>query len=310
LVLGIAACLALEAQTAGRPQIAVSSCWDASGGGPAGVFGLGLRGDGQQEAILGVRFRNDSTVTLTHIVWRARFESGWIDFPDDGTFSPGIQIDRFLVISRHASGIWAGKRLFPYDSTSTDVPENCAVIATTDAGGGTWRDPSAPAAPWRLPPDFAHLAQMYPATLDTPTHQPIGIASCQYEIDGRFTDVRVRFTNLAAVASDSMRLRASYGTGAFAVDVRGDFEPRRLEDHRVRSTTPRAFPWRNVVTLDDPSKCELLSAHFVDGTIWQSPDATDPLPVTPTPAPNAVGYGAHRVTNAAAWLEPVPSPTP
>jgi hypothetical protein len=86
-----------------------------------------------------VGFRNDSSVELTSIVWRARFGRGWLDFTDSGDFAPGATVTQTLY--------WRAGLAGGYYRNGA---ENCAVVATQAKNGEHWQRAGAV-----LDPDYS-----------------------------------------------------------------------------------------------------------------------------------------------------------
>ncbi len=255
-------------------------------------------------AALTVRFRNDSNTTLTSILWRAKYGSGYIDFPDHGTFPPGT------VTVRDMSLFWTVLVSSPIKAEYIGLPfpENCSVIETKTADGAEWGTPSSPAQSLNIPTAPPDDATPIPASLDNPLHDPVGIIGCQYAVAvarqlystrvgglrGRAT-LYVRFRNLASTPIARVVFRVPYAsggvdfvdTGAFAPGVfissdrRPDIPARKLS----RDDLPLTMPWA-LTSLDDPQNCTTVNVQFSDGTMWQNPTVGPTEPPIPTTIPN------------------------
>lgn len=250
-------------------------------------------------ALLTVRFRNDSTTTLSSILWRVKYGSGYIDFPDHGTFAPGA------VTVRDRSLFWSllqGKNPIKASYAGLPFPENCAIIETKTAEGAEWGTPSAPDQAFSVPTALPDDATPIPASFDNPLRDPIGIIGCQYAVGvGRLTpagtvrgraELYVRFRNLSQISITRVVFRVPYASSAVdfveggtfapgvfvASDRRPDIEPRKLS----RDDLPMTLPWL-LTSLDEPQNCTTVNVQYADGTTWQNPTAgptTPPLPST------------------------------
>jgi len=98
--IGIAVAQAATPPAPEAPQLHIYSCQVVSGGA------ILPKSD---EIGLAVRFENDSPQVLSSIVWRANYGTHPVDFIDDGTFSPSVRIDNYLLFERGSSRFnWLG----------------------------------------------------------------------------------------------------------------------------------------------------------------------------------------------------------
>jgi hypothetical protein len=136
---------------------------------------------------------------LTLVVWRERVDRGWIDFPDTGEVAPGAVVTRTLSWKR---GQFGGRY-------STDLG-NCSVVETRTSGGIEWKSPEfVSESDYFFPSPRPNDATPVPATLDNPSHDPIGIVGCVVRIDpGRTRDLETR-TATCHFSRDSATFRAS-----------------------------------------------------------------------------------------------------
>lgn len=263
------------------------------------VFSCQVSSD-THNALLTVRFRNDSSATLASILWRAKYGSGYIDFPDRGKFSPGATVKRQIPLFWRflaSDPLKHGYQGFPF-------PENCSIIETKTEDGAEWGTPSTASDSVSIPTVAPDDATPIPATLDNPLRNPVGIISCQYAAGdwagylqtGKLRGhamLYVRFRNLASTSITRVVFRVPYASsgidfvdgGTFSPgvlvksDKRPDLEMRKLS----RDDLPR-LPWA-ITSLDEAQNCMTVTVQFSDGTSWQNP-TIDPMPAPlPTIAP-------------------------
>lgn len=257
--------------------------------GPAGTgikiescFVLGF-GHGDEESTANgmiVRFENTTNTTLRRIVWRASTPAGTIDFTDVGVFSPGLSIQN--VLARH--GLKFASRM-NHATMEVMGPGVCTAIEFRDETGNTTKEPAPTPVPFEIPPVPPDSAAPVPASIDNPTHDPIGIVSCAFSIVRGRAYGHVRFRNLSSQTIDRIRFRAFYGNGGIDFVKAGEFAPRILVDTNDMSRSdlpPNAYS--EYVTLDAPSSCAVVEAHFRGAGSWTNPTVgptEPPFPNTP-----------------------------
>lgn len=92
-----------------------------------------------------IRFRNDDPArTAARIVFRAAYESGGLDFTDNGSFAPGAIVTHTLrrSLPPQLDGVL-------YNDISD--PRLCSVVSVQYADGSTWTNDRVPATPPALP---------------------------------------------------------------------------------------------------------------------------------------------------------------
>lgn len=222
-----------------------------------------------------VRFVNDTSQTFRSITWRANTPAGTLDFNDDGTFSPGVSIYRH---PSYRGTAFRGPRNHP--ALEASGPGTCVPIKTISADGAVWNLPGARTPAINIPNVPADSAPSVPATFDNPSHDPIGIVSCQFAIVRGRAFGHVRFRNLSDRALNSVRFRAFFGPAGLDFDRQGTFSPGVLIDtgDMRRTDLPRnAFD--EYLTLDSPGSCTAVSATYSNGSAWRNVTvpATEPL---------------------------------
>lgn len=252
------------------------------------------------DRMLRLQFRNDSRTTLASIVWRAKYGSGWIDFPDRGKFSPGIVINRQVFLTEPRRPFDFSTGAFKQKYIGSPSPENCSLIEATGEDGTGWGvkpEQSASIPPW--PSDSA---SPMPASIDNPLHDPVGIIGCQYTVGVKPVEyitymklrgqasLYVRFRNLAQMAITQVVFRVPYGAGGIDFVEVGTFAPGVLvKSDRFdglprpklhRDDLPITLPWP-VTSLDEADNCTTVNVQFADGTTWQNPT----IGLTPAPLP-------------------------
>ena len=254
------------------PRIRLSSCVvSASGEGNLDAMAADLR----------VRFENESTETLKTIVWRAQTPVGTIDFTSNGTFSPQVSVYR---VARHR-GPASHLSIFVINRTAFDImgPGVCSVIQTVNAAGEVWQAPGIAPPAIEVPPVPSESAAPVPPSFDNPQHNPIGIISCQFNIGLHRAAGYVRFRNLSSQKIDRITFRAYFGEAGLDFVLQGAFSPGvvvRAGDMTRRELPPNAY--QEYVTLETPTSCVAVSAHYADGTLWENPSvpaAEPPFPV-------------------------------
>ncbi|HVA28150.1 MAG TPA: hypothetical protein VNF68_08215 [Candidatus Baltobacteraceae bacterium] len=279
------------------------------------------------EVGLAVRFQNDSTQEYKSILWRAKYGSGYVDFLDDGQFSPQIRIDNFLLFDigkAHANilGVLFMPRgsSVPIDSqvhlaeyASMSDPENCSIVQATTDDDVTWKNPDAPAAHYLFPsPAPSTEATLAPG--EDVAKGPIDIAHCHllFPYVRNTAQLDVGFRSVApGKTADAVTFRVSYGSGTLDAIDRGAFEDGTYVRHKLKIALPDELGGRSYFSLDDPANCAAVSVHYADGTQWNNPAAPSPLPV-PTKVPDALdnGLGPWYVNWKQGLTLPAPSPTP
>ena len=265
------------------PKITVSSC----------IIGAG--GNGRLGVEIG--FRNDSTETLKSLTWRAAIAGGSMDFADDNGIEPGVAATHILYQRR----IIASKAYYLNDAT------NCWLVRTQTSDGREWKSPDFGESnhwPTLFPSQRPDDAPPVPATIDNPTHDPVGIVSCFYYLSGPIFfrklgsgTLVVRFRNLAPQALEQVVFRAPYLSGGFDFIDGGTFSPGvlissdryvngvRLLGRKLTRDLPADLPGEYATFTDKPENCETVSARFADGSVWQNPSAGPTEPPMPTPPP-------------------------
>lgn len=270
----------------------------ASGAPPVTILSCQIGANTDERPAMTVEFRNESAQQLTRIVWRARVAEGWLDFPDDAGAAPGVTVRRTLS--------WKVGLLPGYYSGNVD---DCRAIAGQSVDGTHWGDLDAPDHFVETPrPDDATPV---PASIDNATKDPIGIVSCIAFFErGRTHGIGrkngaailgVRFLNLSSVTIDRVVFRASYLDGGVDFVDAGRFSPHALISvpatrnyfgqrvvGQLISDLPATTTFDYYDLDDDPRNCTTVSAHFVDGSVWQNPDVgptTPPMPTAPPTLP-------------------------
>jgi hypothetical protein len=263
---------------------------------PIQVFSCRVSSD-THNALLTVRFRNDSRSTLASILWRAKYGSGYIDFPDRGKFSPGATVVRRIPLFWRLFGsdpLKHGYAGFPF-------PENCTIIETKTDDGAEWGTPSNASDSVSIPTIPPDDATPIPASLDNAEHNPIGIIGCQYGVEdwrgyGSNGELRghamlyVRFRNLSTTAITRVTFRVPYASGGIDFVDGGLFAPGVLikSDKRADEVMRKLsrddlplFPWA-ITSLDEAQNCTTVNVQFADGTTWQNPTVGPTQPPLPT----------------------------
>lgn len=312
------------------PTIHVFSCQDISDDY--------FRVTQKDEIGLAVRFEVDSAQDLSSIVWRVPYESGYVDFTDDGNFSHGVRIDNFVLFEAGHLQANAGNILMDLISArnkidanqpmatanmtlpafiSTEDPQNCTVVRTVGRDGSLWLNPGVSQSPPPLlfptPAPYRKRGQPAPAPTPTPTPaagMPILVYPCFVSVEGPSNWLNVHFADRSANAATDVIFRAPYGSGTLDFDDRGSFAPGIEIDHRVRGAPLDALRGRELNEPDTPRRCAVVRASFADGSVWQNPAMTGPA-APPTPIPDQL------VLPAPAWIHwtsrhtfPTPIPSP
>ena len=231
-------------------------------------------------AVMKVRFVNESAQTLKRIVWRSHTPAGTIDIADSGTFSPGISVYRHPF---YKGKTWKTGRF----ALEIMGPGVCTVIETETADGEIWKATGIAAASIDIPSPPPDSATPVPATFDNPEHNPIGIISCRFSLYwARGAHGTVRFRNLSSRPIDTITFRGLFGAAGIDVVKHGIFTPGTFVNSGdiVRHELP-ANVYQEYETLDSPASCVAVSAHYVDGTVWQNPSVSPEEPPFPAGFP-------------------------
>jgi hypothetical protein len=280
----------------------------------------------QDDVGLVVRFQNDSATTFSSIVWRAKYGKLTADFIDDGEFAPSIQIDNFLLteegrswvngwkvaaalIGAHSGNgsVFSSSMVLP-DYISTEEPENCAIVRTTDASGRMWLNPA-------LPQSFASVpAPVRPASPAPAASRsvPVDITHCSFSYYGAHLSLQTTLVNQADRVADRIVVRTAYSSGHVDFVDQATFAPATIVVHRLKRSGPPDWKRRSYSSLDDPSDCAVRSVHYVDGTTWDNPLLPPEPGPLPTPVPNAIAgiIPVHWARHTAPVESPAPSPFP
>lgn len=231
-------------------------------------------------AMLKVRFVNESGQTLKRIVWRSQTPAGTVDIADSGTFSPGVSVYRQPIYKGKA---W---KAGPF-ALEIMGPGVCTVIHTEAADGAVWNASGIAPAAIDIPSPPPDSATPVPATFDNPERNPIGIISCRFSLYwGRGAHGTVRFRNLSPRPIDSITFRGLFGDAGIDVVKHGIFTPGAFVNSgdMIRHELP-ANVYQEYETLDSPASCVAVSAHYVDGTLWQNPSVSPTEPPFPAGVP-------------------------
>lgn len=295
----------------------------------------------RDEIGLVVRFENVSQTPLKSIVWRAKYGNTFIDFIDDGTFSPQARIDNYVLFE-------AGKRKFNWwnavggaflalngvnapnlplynvpvmfgDYAGYNDPDTCAVARTISTDGALWVNPAVAAeVPFSFPsPSPKPSGSPSPDPSPTPfASGPIAVSRCSYQLIGKGY-LSVNFTNTGSQAAKQIVFRVPYKAGGVEFDDQGLFSPGVHVQHRLHTNLPEAlatvFYSPLPQTLDD---CQVARIQYADGTAWQNP-AISAAPL-PTPVPDALNdlapqrwrWQLHGFPSPIPSASPLASPTP
>jgi hypothetical protein len=287
---------------------------------------------------LAVRFMNNSSDTLSSIVWRAKYRSTWVDFIDDGTFSPATRIDNYVLFEAGTTHFnWLGavtdvlalavhapanqpvmnspNMFVPY--VSYDDPQNCGVVRTISDDGTLWINPDLVAQkPFVFPspaPSVSPSAE--PSATPSPVAPPsipIDVTSCSPAIGGE-GELGVRFTNLMKQAAKRVVFRIPYKDSAIDFTDEGTFSQNVAIMHGLKRSLPDELRRVAYVPFADPSLCNVVTVQYEDGTTWQNPQlSASPAPL-PAPVPDAIdwpGLLRGRWSQRHGMPTPIPSSTP
>ena len=287
------------------------------------------------EVGLAVRFENDSPSALTSIVWRAKYANGYVDFIDDGTFSPGVRIDNYVLSEQGTSRVnWGGvaatlmaiafhapsasstaritsTTLPPY--AGTEQPENCSIVRTNAETGEMWNNSTIPAqllAITAQPHAFRSVAAPIASAPATPS-EPIHLQQCTLQVLNGQPHLEVVYRNTVESVADQVTFRASYGSSGVDFSDQGKFSKGASITHDLRRDLPSGMSPHMYFSLNDPAGCAVVNVHYTDGTKWQNPSVAalaDPLP---TAVPDAIDlWNTRGIHWSGLRGVPTPSPTP
>jgi hypothetical protein len=94
---------------------------------------------------LRIKFRNEHSTPLTHVVFRATYGNSGIDFADNGSFETGALIGHQLRAGRPPTAL-NGQGYYSFDD-----PSLCTLVSATYADETTWKNSTIPATPPPLP---------------------------------------------------------------------------------------------------------------------------------------------------------------
>lgn len=302
LALGISAQLFARSDAAApQPGIHVYSCQVLSGG----------MLPQQDEIGLAVRFENTSAAPLSSIVWRAKYGSTYVDFIDDGTFSPQTRIDNFLLFEAGkrkfnwlgavgdaaaiavgayppVSTVWNAPVMFGPFAGYTD-PENCSIVRATAADGSLWVNPALVSQQPFVFPSPSPKPSGTPAPTPTPfVSGPMEIGDCEFEIAGKGF-LSVHFTNTAQRTATHVVFRVPYRDSSMDFADDGRFSQNVAVSHALKESLPPAFneTWYKPLQANF-SDCAVVNVRFDDGTQWQNPATPATAAPLPTPPPDAL----------------------
>jgi hypothetical protein len=320
LPLVLAAALAAPA----RPNIHVYSCQVLSG----------TMLPQNDEIGLAVRFQNNSGTTYRSIVWRAQYGPAWIDFVDDGTFSPSVRIDNYvlfeagtthfnwlgaaadvLAIAVHAPAnqpVTKSPNLFqPY--LGYDDPDNCSIVRTISDDGTLWvnADLTTQKPFVFASPSPSAAASPSPAPSPDPA-VPIDVTSCSPAIGGD-AELGIRYVNLAPRAAKRITFRIPYKDSGIDFADDGTFSQNAAIVHWLKRPLPQQLRNAAYVPFANPSLCSVVSVQYDDGSTWHNPNVTaSPAPL-PTPVADAIDWPQllrARWSQRHGMPTPIPSQTP
>jgi hypothetical protein len=264
-------------------------------------------------------------------VWRAKYGSTWIDFIDDGSFSPQTRIDNFLLfeagkrkfnwwgaigditaIAVHAPGaanhaLWNAPTMFSSSASYTD-PDNCSIVRTISADGTMWVNPALTSQqPFVFP--SPEPTPSTPVPSPTPFRSgDIAISDCEFEVAGEGY-LTVRYTNVGQRPASRIVFRLPYKDSAIDFTDSGKFSPSALISHSLRQALPDTY--RSVLYTPlamQPADCAVATVQYDDGSTWQNP-ALNASP-QPLPSPPADALPAQDILHAHWQLHGFPTPIP
>jgi hypothetical protein len=267
------------------------------------------------EVGLAVRFTNTSENVYKTVVWRAAYGDGYVDFVDNGTFSPDVPVDNFVLYKAGKDHVSAGNVLAdlialrfgnpsapdpmvsPNQFTTyagSEDPENCTIVSAADANGNTWTNPNVTPPHARIPAAASYglgAKALKPAPVAT---GGIEVSSCSYRLWGRAT-MGVDFRNTGQQVVRQIVFRAPYRGGGVDFTDSGAFTPNVKIEHAIHANMPADAHATVYSSFDDPSACAVVSVTYADGTTWQNPAvAATPGPFA-TPVPNALDYSRELI---------------
>lgn len=305
------------------PNIRVLSCQVLSGAAVPQRDEIGLA----------VRFENLSPQTFSSIVWRAKYGPAWIDFIDDGTFSPQVRIDNFLLFEAGkrkfnwlgmlqqalfvANGLvptqtpaWNSPVMFTDYASYTD-PDTCSVVRTISSDGTLWVNPAISGDQPFVFPSPSPKPSVSPSPAPLPTafaSGPLQISYCDFELAGEGY-LGVGFLNAAPHTAKRIVFRLPYKDGGVEFTDQGTFSPGTLIKHSLRTSLPPAFRSTIYVPMMKPlDACRVASVEYDDGSTWQNPAIGASPPPLPTPVPDALP--AQELIRAPWQLHGFPTPLP
>lgn len=284
---------------------------------------------------LAVRFENDSPAEYSSIVWRAKYGTRAIDFIDDGTFTPNVQIDNYVLFERgtthfnvgaalldvaavavHAppsQDMWSSNMVFGL-YVGTEDPENCSIVRITAVNGDVWENSALPQSVPNIPPPQP-VASPSPAPEPTPPKDPsidpIEITQCILGINtvhAHRADLVVSFRNRSTALADTVVFRANYEQSGLDFTDHGSFSRDVSIRHDVRLAVADGIATRLYFGFNDPAACSVVSVHYADAPPWQNPFLATTAPL-PTPIPNALSLIKMKPAKWQRHAVPTPMPT-
>ncbi|MHB8146416.1 MAG: hypothetical protein ACYDGM_04015 [Vulcanimicrobiaceae bacterium] len=289
----IAATPAQPIQPGDIPPIRVSSCL-------VGTHQNLVHRTGLINAALLVNFQISGRQTYKRIVWRVRYGNGWIDFNDNGTFSPGVHIlnAMYLLNSAFPSPL-------PFtDYQNTGDPTDCQIVLTEADDGTMWKRLAPNEGQVSIPNPLLHQEDLpTPAgrritfeslglswldgtmpglPVQPPDAPPIHIHSC---LVGSRKDLVLKsgglinaamlvdFTSNAPKTYTRIVWRARYGHGWIDFNDVGTFSPGTdiLNALWIRNSGTifnPMFPFVKYQNGGEAEDCVVVFAETADGTIW------------------------------------------
>ncbi|MGA7745906.1 MAG: hypothetical protein WCA52_02720 [Candidatus Aquilonibacter sp.] len=273
-----------------------------------------------------VRFKNESADDLASIVWRSTYGTFPVGFIDDGTFSPGVQIDNDLLFERGSTHFNWGAALgdaaaalahtMPAQSLAasnmvlpqyfgTEDPGNCAIVRVTYSSGQIWENPELPQLLTPPPSPSATPPSPAPSPPPDPAVEPVTLGRCILNIDGK-AYLQVTFRNESTKPADRIVVRADYESSALDFTDQGTFSQDSLISHTIKISPPDELSTRTYLGFNDPARCAVVSVHYTDGTSWQN----SAIPATPGPLPTAIPSAIVLRTSVMKWTQRHSRPTP
>jgi hypothetical protein len=262
--------LASGAQT--PPDLRISRC------------GMDVWGYGNPQItsqLMSIQFENLSAEALTSITWRITTEAGTLDFVDVGHFEPHVTVAHtFKRIHGFSSRV----------SLEMNDPRACSAIRTVTKSGDIWTEAAVAPATFFVPPVPQDTSVTTPATFDNPSHNPIGIVSCEFTILPHILTKppraygHVYFRNLSQKTIAHITFRAFFGSSGMDFQENGTFSPNTLVNtgDMTRYDLP-ANVFKDYLDLDSPLSCATVNATYSGGSVWQNPDVGPTEPPFPEP---------------------------